>query len=303
MTFANRTFPSDFNRIYQGVLMKLNTKLAIAVLLAGSSTLAQASTYNVTARFIDGGFTQPGQPNPWTDFNGSFDFDGTNVTNFTGFLGESMFGWSGTRFDANGTGSGGTNGGSVIGSGYLTEVYNKPGGYVNNEYPLLHLTYDNLVPTTINGNLVTATTFLKNSTDVVAGGGYDVWGTDPDTNPNNAWALGLNLTTFIGNNNARNNNGFFTLVFDKNDPTNVTQTIMEQMVYADETRLGMMGPYLTGWLGMTGHKDYGGGVGSMGGFPVSLTITQVAAVPIPAAAWLFGSAILGMAGTARRKKN
>jgi hypothetical protein len=36
----------------------------------------------------------------------------------------------------------------------------------------------------------------------------------------------------------------------------------------------------------------------MGGFPTSLSIT---AVPVPAAAWMFGSALLGLIGVNRRK--
>lgn len=34
----------------------------------------------------------------------------------------------------------------------------------------------------------------------------------------------------------------------------------------------------------------------------SLTVTQVSAVPVPAAVWLFGSGLIGLAGLARRKK-
>jgi hypothetical protein len=34
----------------------------------------------------------------------------------------------------------------------------------------------------------------------------------------------------------------------------------------------------------------------------TFAVTSPSAVPIPAAAWLFGTAILGMAGVARRKK-
>lgn len=268
--------------------MNLTTKLVTAMLLTTSVSVAQASTYNVSAVFYDGGVQGV------TTFDGSFDWNGSTVTNFTGMLSESMFAW---RNNDLGTGKHWWDPLSNfnVNNTYINEIYDKNnalGTYQNGDAPLLHLTYDNLVPTSISGNQVTAMTFLKNSTDVVLGGGYDVWGTDPDIDPNQAMAYGWNTQS------ARNNNGFFTLVFDKNDPTN-TAGVMDLMVYADETRLGMMGPYMTGWLGMTGHKDFGGGVGSMGGYPQSLSIT--AAVPVPAAAWLFGSTLLGLIGTNRRK--
>jgi hypothetical protein len=39
----------------------------------------------------------------------------------------------------------------------------------------------------------------------------------------------------------------------------------------------------------------------MGGYPIALSITEVAAVPVPAAVWLFGSALTGLIGVNRRK--
>jgi hypothetical protein len=249
--------------------------------------MAQATTYNVSAVFLDGGIQGV------TTFDGSFDWNGTALTNFSGMLSESMFAW---RDNDLGTGKHWWDPLSNfnVNNIYTNDIYdstNALGTYKNGDAPLLHLTFDNLVPASTSGNQVTAMTFLKNSTNVVMGGGYDVWGTDPDLDPNNANAYGMPTQSL------RNNNGFFTLVFDKNDPTN-TSLLWDQIVYADETRLGMMGPYMTGWLGMTGHKDNGGGVGSMGGYPKSLSIT---AVPIPAAAWLFGSALMGLIGINRRK--
>ncbi|NJD07871.1 MAG: hypothetical protein FIA97_15465 [Methylococcaceae bacterium] len=267
--------------------MNLQTKLAAAIVMTIGASMAQATTYNVSAVFFDGGVQGV------TTFKGSFDWNGSTVSNFNGMLSESMFAW---RDNDLGTGKHWWDPLSNfnVNNTYINDIYdsnNALGTYHNGDAPLLHLTFDNLVPTSISGNQVTAMTFLKNSTNVVMGGGYDVWGTDPDIDPNNAMAYGMPTQT------ARNNNGFFTLVFDKNDPTN-TSLVWDQMVYADETRLGMMGPYMTGWLGMTGHKDYGGGVGSMGGYPQSLSIT---AVPVPAAVWLFGSALLSLFGVNRRK--
>ena len=50
--------------------------------------------------------------------------------------------------------------------------------------------------------------------------------------------------------------------------------------------------------------DLGGGVMGirLGGFDGSVTGFQLAAIPLPAALWLFGSGLLGLVGIARRKK-
>jgi hypothetical protein len=155
------------------------------------------------------------------------------------------------------------------------------GTYNTNEAPLLNLTHQ--LASSISGNLVTVTTFLKNSTDVVAGGGYDV-------------ITGDNAMTY-GNNNA-----FFTLTFDM---TNITNELTDSIVYGDFTALGMMMPMLTGPVGMTAYSmsapGSAGAGGSMGGAPLSLSITEVAAVPLPGAVWLFGGALLSLFGANRRK--
>ena len=64
-------------------------KLAAALVMAGSVSMAQAALYNVSANFFDGGIQ--GQ----TQFTGSFDWDGNTgtVSNFTGLLSESMWAW------------------------------------------------------------------------------------------------------------------------------------------------------------------------------------------------------------------
>jgi len=41
--------------------------------------------------------------------------------------------------------------------------------------------------------------------------------------------------------------------------------------------------------------------GTMRGFAESLTISEVSAVPVPAAAWLFGGALVSLFGANRRK--
>jgi hypothetical protein len=268
--------------------MNRKTKLAAAIALVCSASLAQATTYDVAANFYDGSIQGR------TLFNGSFDWDGTTVSNFHGLLESSMWAWNTAtqRFTSAFDGAG-----IVASPTYYGLVNNCTTsgctGYAQNESPWLNLSYQ-LVTDYSNPNYVTVTTFKNNSTDVAAGGGYDVWGTDPDTDPNNAMAYGMPT------NANRNNNGFFTLVFDRNNPTNTSLT-WDQMVYTDNTRFGMMGPLLTGWLGMTGHKDYGAGVGSMGGYPSTLNIT--AAVPEPET-YAMMMAGLGLVGwMSRRRKS
>lgn len=280
--------------------MNLKTKLAAAIMLAGSATMAQATTYNVHAVFQDGGIQGI------TEFTGSFDWNGTTVSNFTGNLSESMFAWDATNkrwWDPLSNYN--------VASIYTGDIYdatNANGTYANGAAPLLHLTYDNVVPASVSNGQVTAMTFLKNDTNVVAGGGYEIDG----SKGGNAMAFGYDFTKTPAkqNQNARNNNGFFTLVFNAADPTN-TAGLVNKFQYADETRLGMMGPYMTGWLGMTGLIEAapdpatGGPVyGSMGGFPTQLTITAAtsAPVPVPAAAWLFGGGLLSLIGASRRKR-
>jgi hypothetical protein len=296
--------------------MNLKTKLAGSLMLFASASMAQAAIYNVNAVFYDGGMQGV------TVFDGSFDWDGTSVSNFSGQLSESMWGWN-TNLNAFAMDGMNPKGGLIASSAYTGNVYAKPGGYGANDAPLLNLSHQ-LAGGTIDPNtgLVTVTTFLQNSTDVVWFGGYDVHKTTVDFmgTPlpwpgagNNAY--GANIGGFWDG-NARNNNGFFTLVFDPNDPTNTAAT-WNKMVYADDTALGMMGPMLTGPLGMTGfeyadplydpndiehHNPFV--YGSMGGHPATLSIRAVApaTVPVPAAAWLFGSALMTLLG-ARRKRD
>lgn len=261
-------------------MKKLTVIGAAVAMLVGAP--AQAATYDVSARFFDGGIQ--GQ----TLFNGSFDWDGTTVSNFEGLLSTSMWAWDTASSNFK------NKKGGFMDAQYLDLANNCPGdvctGYAQGESPWLNLSYQ--LASSVSGDYVTVTTFRANSTDVVAGGGYDVWGTDATTDPNNAYAYGQS------DQDARNNNAFFTLVFDKNDPTNTSLTF-NQIVYADETRFGMMGPMVTGWLGMTAHQNYGAGVGSMGGYPTNLTIT--AAVPEPET-YAMMMAGLGMVGFMARRR-
>ena len=271
--------------------MNRKTRLALAIALACSAPLAQATTYNVSANFADGGVQGP------TLFNGSFDWDGTKVSNFQGLLGASMWAWN----TATQTFTSGMNGvGMSMPTQYLGLANNCPGnvctGYAQNEHPWLSL--NNQLVTSVSGNYVTVTTFKVNSTDVVAGGGYDV---SNQTGSGFAYGYNPSKPSSQQDQTLRNNNAFFTMVFDKNDPTNTTMT-WNDMAYADMTRFGMMGGMVTGWVGMTGFKDDGLGTGSMGGEPHSLTIS--AAVPEPAtyAMMMAGLGLLGLVVPRRRTK-
>jgi hypothetical protein len=268
--------------------MTRKTKVAAVITIACCASLAQAASYDVTANFYDGSIQGR------TLFNGSFDWNGTTVSNFQGLLESSMWAWntSTQRFTSGFDGTG-----VKMSPTYYSMVNNCTSsgctGYAQNESPWLSLT-NQLVVDYSNPNYVTVSTFKLNNTDVAAGGGYDVWGTDVDNDPNNPWAYGMPV------NGARNNNGFFTLVFDRADPTNTTMT-WDQIVYTDNTRFGMMGPLVTGWLGMTGHMDHGAGVGSMGGYPMSLTITAAVPEPETYAMMLAGLGMMGVIARRRRK--
>lgn len=259
-------------------MKKLAVIGAAVAMLAGAPV--QATTYDVSARFFDGGIQ--GQ----TLFNGSFDWDGTTVSNFEGLLSSSMWAWDSAANNFK------NKKGGFMDAQYLDLANNCPGdvctGYAQGESPWLNLGYQ--LASSVSGDYVTVTTFKVNSTDVVAGGGYDVWGTNATTDPNNAYAFGM------PDQNARNNNAFFTLVFNKNNPTDTSLTF-NQIVYADETRFGMMGPMVTGWLGMTGHIDHGAGAGSMGGYPTNLTITAAVPEPETYAMMLAGLVVIGAVAT------
>jgi len=249
--------------------MNIQTKLVASALMIGSVSLAQANTYNVSAVFSDGGVQGK------TTFDGAFDWDGSVVSNFTGLLSESMWKWNDIINDfGSGTGV------------YNNKIYAKPGGYMQDDAPLLHLT--NQVASTVSNGYVTTSVFLNNDglgnadTNMYAGGGY-----------NTGDSIKTGASGFFSDGNIANENAYFTLVFDELNPANTTMT-MSQMVYGDCSALGLMGGMLTGDLCMTGHSNFG----SMGGSPFSLTVT---AVPLPGAAWLFGSALIGVFTGSRRK--
>jgi len=275
--------------------MNLKTKLAASILLASSVSMAQATTYSVASVFGDGGMQSQ------TTFDGTFDWDGSSVTNFNGLLSQAMWGWNSARsggvFDSNGTAALGMQSlgtgmmGTTAGVDYANKVYAKPGGYADDEAPLLELTHQ--LASVTAGGVVTTSVFLNaNDTNVytndgtVAGGGnYDIGNDEPFGD----------LVGNMGNTN-QNFNAYFTLVFDEMNPMDTSVTFGE-MVYGDCTALGLMSNMLVGDLCMTAHQ-FGG---SMGGSPASLAISEVSAVPVPAAAWLFGGALMSLFGANRRK--
>ena len=228
--------------------------LVASVLATAITPIAQASvvTYNVTGVLYEPQ-TQPLD----TIFNGSFDWDGTNVTNLHGTMNSSMY--------------------AVDNENPIPHV----------SYPLMHLDYQ--LAQSTDGNIVTASTFLKNTTDVFYGGGYA-----------KGDYVGLGYNDFFHGTGvdsyAKNDNAYFTFSFDKTTMTG----IVDSVVYGDCTAGGMMGQVC-----MTGHSpvasnSYGEaiGAGTMSAYPSSISIS---AVPVPAAVWLFGSALLGMLGVSRKR--
>ncbi len=273
--------------------MNLKTKLAASILMLGSASIAQATTtYSVAANFSDGGMQNE------TLFDGSFSFDAaTNtVTSFSGLLSESMWGWNSSRgpngmFDSNGLAPGGMGAdmSSMGGMDFQGDIYNPSGTYAmyaDNDAPLIMVGGDStrVVSSYDAGTgLVTASAFLNaNDTNVFVNGGTD---------------FSASSNIYVDPVTGRNDNAFFTLVFSAAD---VTGADMNNMTYGDCTALGMMNGMLTGDLCMSGGLNGGFG-GSMGAFPASLAVSQVSAVPVPAAAWLFGGALMSLFGANRRK--
>jgi len=292
--------------------MNLKNKLAVAIVMAGSMSAAQATSYDVNALFSDAGVQGE------TYFNGSFDFNSvTNeVTGFTGMLSEAMWEWNPAAMNGMGDWSATmmTNNGPVTMGMQMMEMNKTPAiaagtsddlvysqAYGMGDAPLLNLMYDIDSVYDANTGLVTATVFLQSDgngnadTNVVANsffdeGGYDVAIVGPDA-PYGSTKYGYSPAP----GSAINENAFFQMILDTNDLTN-TSSVVTGMTYGDCTALGLMGDMLDGNTCMTG-KAAGG---SMGAVPSSLAVS-VSAVPVPAAAWLFGGALMSLFGANRRK--
>jgi len=234
--------------------MNLKTTLSASLLMLAGIPMAQATVYNITAVF-----DEPVSQYPTTQFEGSFEFDGTDITNLKGTLSESMYSPAGT--------------------------------------PDLTLEFMNGVSTgtTVDG-FKTATVFrVDGSTDVYHGGGYLGGGTA-------GLFFKYGSTGFIGDGNTANENALFTLAID---PMNITgaftldshMNLVNSMEYGDCAAGGLMGPMLTGNSCMAGEVTANS---TMGGIPLKFTVS---AVPVPAAVWLFGTALTGLLGVARRKEH
>lgn len=239
--------------------MNLKSKLAVAALMVGSISMAQATTYNLDAEFVEP-MTMMGGTVGNTLFSGTFDWDGANLSNFSGMMNSSMD----------------------------TMVLD------------ISLMYD--LSTNIAGNIVTATVFKENTTDTFWGGGYNTGETRRygglsgpleavgGSNPQGDVAIG----TWDGN--VANENAYFTFAFD----SSTMMVDIASMVYSDCTADGLMQDEVC----MTGRTMGSNGIpgaGTMMASPLSASISEVSAVPVPAAAWLFGGALMSLFGANRRK--
>jgi hypothetical protein len=249
--------------------MNLKTKLAASLLLAASTSMAHAATttYNIAADIFE-----PTAAAGDTTFHLSMGWDGTSITSLTGTMNSSMF--------------------SAV------EDINLNGFVQQGAY------------TDVNGhNWVIATVYKNANSSIFA----------PAKAGQTTVGLGAQGPSFVFGPNARKTatidttlevdhlitqNAFASFAFDPTNPTNGNLWLTS---YGDCTANGMMMAVC-----MTGHAAPGfndgtapnyPAVGTMGAYPSTLTITaaSVAAVPVPAAAWLFGGALMSLLGVSRRK--
>jgi len=147
--------------------------------------------------------------------------------------------------------------------------------------------------TNMDGSVVTASIFLNPSSTVFMTGGYDAT-EEPISG----------MTGFAGiAPNPNPGNAYFTFSLDTAGgmvvPTDLTTTLQ----YGDCTASGMMGSLCMTAFGAATSELNGisRGGGTMSGYASSLTISEVSAVPVPAAVWLFGTALAGMIGVSRKR--
>ena len=238
--------------------MNLKTKLAATILMVGSVSMAQATTYDV-----QGVFSEPTAMMGNTIFNGTFDWDtaASNVDNLAS-LDSSLMGMQN----------------SAMAVGAATP----------------NLTLNQNVISSISGTVVTATVFKNNSSSVFRDNGYDA--------KVEQFSPGSGMYGIANNPNTAN--AYFTFAFDIAGGVLSETGLTTIMQYGDCTAGSMMGMMcMTGFGDTTGtheNENLMGG-GNMGGFSQSLTISEVSAVPVPAAAWLFGGALVSLFGANRRK--
>jgi len=242
-------------------------KILKSILAASVLMLANTSTVHalVVEYDVTGVIYEPLTQNIGGDttFNGSFGWDGASVSNLHGTMNSSMY--------------------------FIDDGSPIPPGQTY--YPLMHLDYQ--LAQSVDGDIVTVSSFLKDTTDVFYGGGYHTGD-----------SIGLGYTDYINGRGidsfAKNDNAYISFSFNKT----TMEGIVETLVYGDCTAGGMMGQ-----ICMTGHSPAINSlgepvpVGSMSGFPDTLTISEagVSAVPVPAAVWLYGSALAGLIGVSRKR--
>jgi len=304
--------------------MNLKTKLAAGIIMLAGVSAVQATTFNVDAMFNEpmvNGSDIAGD----TRFVGSFDWDGSSLTNFTGRMNESMQGaWQATGMDY------------VDGAGAMIMVSDGNGGMTMIPDPNAPAGGHMLTLGTagnndgqgivINdtGSRVTATIFknndmlMNNGAMVMDANGNHMHTADTDVyygNTGTDGALsgfrkygfeGTPATLFQAavpaDGNTANENAFFTLVFDY-DANGITSLgvntlasnagLVNDMIYGDCTLGSLMQNTC-----MAGEIT---GSSAMAGTALSLAISEVSAVPVPAAAWLFGGALMSLFGANRRK--
>jgi len=142
--------------------------------------------------------------------------------------------------------------------------------------------------TSMTGTVVTASVFLNNSPDVFVQGGHD------------ATVGAFNMPTMQGIAPTPNTgNAYFTFSFDTAGNTIAATGLTTTMQYGDCTADGMMNAMCMTGFGVNSTDATLNG--TMSGYAQSLTISEVSAVPVPAAAWLFGGALVSLFGANRRK--
>jgi len=271
--------------------MNLKTKLAASLLMVGSTSMAQAAivTYNFDALFNEpmiSGTTLS------TDTRAVgtlvWDTSAQQVQSMTVRMNESMAGsWVATGQD------------------YVdpTDFAVNPNNYMLNMGTGSGTVVDNGTQA-LGARSVTA--FLRNDTVV-----FDMMGSGAAVSHLDS------PFTMMNTHNPGNDNAFFTLPFMVDSATGEIVTgswmatgqatpspwatadewVNQNMAYGDCTAGSLMGG---GTVCMAG--DYAGS-SMMAGSNQSLSITAAASpVPVPAAAWLFGGALMSLFGANRRKK-
>jgi len=266
--------------------MNLKTKLAAGIIMLAGISAAQATTYDVTGIFTEGSTNGVN-----TQFTGTFDysFDGTSwgVSNFTGRMNEAMRGTY-----------------TATGNDYVDGVPAAMGQpYPNNMLTLGQNLQQADTGTAGTAGMVTATIFKENTSNVFYNGGYT-----GDALTNNWYKYGASafgVPAIVDQ--VANENAFFTLVFDHDGMGNILSaglqtvtsnaTLVNKMIYGDCTMGSLMSMGQTCMAGEpTGGSTMGGVAGSL-----NISAAAVSAVPVPAAAWLFGGALMSLFGANRRK--